>query len=55
MLHDPSNLSETANRAILEEEKQNGLLVSVISVWEVAVKVSLGKLILPLPLVQWYE
>jgi PIN domain nuclease of toxin-antitoxin system len=31
-------------------EPQNGILVSAISVWEIAVKSSLGKLALPLPL-----
>ena len=37
------------------EESQNGLLVSAISVWEVAVKSSVGKLALPLPIDEWYE
>ncbi|MDJ1169641.1 type II toxin-antitoxin system VapC family toxin [Roseofilum sp. BLCC_M154] len=36
------------------EEPQNGLLVSAISVWEIAVKSSMGKLVLPLPIDQWY-
>lgn len=34
---------------------QNGLLISVISVWEVAVKVNVGKLTLPLPIADWYQ
>lgn len=54
LLHDPSNLSVVANRAIEAEESQSGLLVSAISVWEIAVKSSLGKLTLPLPIAQWY-
>jgi PIN domain nuclease of toxin-antitoxin system len=52
LLHDPSNLSVVANRAIEAEESQSGLLVSAISVWEIAVKSSLGKLTLPLPIAQ---
>jgi PIN domain nuclease of toxin-antitoxin system len=55
LLHDPSQLSESAQAAIDSEEPQNGLLVSAISVWEVAVKSSLGKLALPLPIDEWYE
>lgn len=54
LLHDPSNLSVAANSAIEAEESQNGLLVSAISVWEIAVKSSLGKLTLPLPMAHWY-
>jgi len=54
LLHDPSQLSVAANHAIDVEENQNGLLVSAISVWEIAVKSSLGKLTLPLPISQWY-
>jgi len=55
LLHDPSRLSNAANQLIAEEEEQNGLLISAISVWEVAVKVSAGKLTLPLPITDWYE
>lgn len=54
-LHDPSHLSEAATQVIEVEEAQNGLLISAISVWEVAVKTSLGKLTLPLPISDWYE
>lgn len=52
--HDPSHLSPTALRRIEVEEPQNGLLVSTISVWEIAVKVSIGKLSLPLPIDEWF-
>jgi PIN domain nuclease of toxin-antitoxin system len=55
LLHDPSQLSEPAQTAIQIEESQNGLLVSTISVWEIAVKSSLGKLTLPLPINEWYQ
>jgi PIN domain nuclease of toxin-antitoxin system len=54
LLHDPSCLSDAANLAIEAEAEQNGLLVSAISVWEVAVKASIGKLTLPLPIADWY-
>jgi len=55
LLHDPSQLSDPARVAIDAEEPQNGLLVSAISVWEVAVKSSIGKLTLPLPIDEWYK
>lgn len=55
LLHDPSCLSNAASNLIAAEEEQNGLLVSAISVWEVAVKASGGKLTLPLPISAWYE
>lgn len=55
LLHDPSQLSDSARIAIDTEEPQNGLLVSAISVWEIAVKSSIGKLILPLPIDEWYK
>lgn len=55
LLHDPSQLSETARIAIDTEEPRNGLLVSAISVWEIAVKSSISKLILPLQIDEWYK
>jgi PIN domain nuclease of toxin-antitoxin system len=54
LLHEPSQLSNTAREQIEIEEAQNGILVSAISVWEIAVKSSLGKLALPLPIDDWY-
>jgi PIN domain nuclease of toxin-antitoxin system len=54
LLHDPSQLSNAARAQIEVEEAQNGILVSAISVWEIAVKSSLGKLALPLPIEDWY-
>ncbi len=55
LLHDSSQISKVAQEAIQREESQNGLLVSAISVWEVAVKSSVGKLVLPLPIDEWYQ
>ena len=54
LLHEPSQLSDAARAQIEIEEPQNGILVSAISVWEIAVKSSLGKLALPLPIDDWY-
>ncbi len=54
LLHDPNQLSNAARGQIEIEEAQNGILVSAISVWEIAVKSSLGKLALPLPIEDWY-
>ncbi len=55
LLHEPNQLSSKAKAVIDLEEAQNGLLVSAISVWEIAVKSSIGKLSLPLPINEWYE
>ncbi|MEH2324057.1 MAG: type II toxin-antitoxin system VapC family toxin [Nostoc sp.] len=54
LLHDPSQLSSQAQAAIDSEEPQSGLLVSAISAWEIAIKFSIGKLTLPLPVNEWY-
>jgi PIN domain nuclease of toxin-antitoxin system len=54
LLHDPSQLSNAAREQIEIKEPQNGILVSAISVWEIAVKSSLGKLALPLPIDDWF-
>lgn len=55
LLHNPSQLSNQAQALIDSEETQKGLLVSTISVWEIAVKSSIGKLSLPLPINEWFE
>lgn len=55
LLHEPSKLSSDAQALINQEEPKNGLLVSSISVWEIAIKSSAGKLTLPLPINEWYE
>lgn len=55
LLHQPSRLSGVAQAVIDVEEQQSGLLVSAISVWEIAVKSSIGKLDIPLPIEDWYK
>jgi PIN domain nuclease of toxin-antitoxin system len=55
LLHDPSRLSPTAQILINQAELENSILISVISVWEIAVKHSINKLQLPLPIDQWLE
>lgn len=54
-LHEPEKLSAQAQILIDREEQLNRLRVSAISVWEIAVKVGLGKLALPMEIHQWYE
>jgi len=54
-LHDPTQLSEAAKSIIIEAEKNNSILISSISVWEIAVKHSLKKLELPMPINEWFE
>lgn len=55
LLHEPIKLSGKAKAAIDTEEPHNALLVSAISVWEIAVKSSIGKLNLSLPIDEWYK
>lgn len=55
LLHEPGSLSTSARAAIAAEESLHGLLISAISVWEIAVKSSIGKLTLPLPIDEWYQ
>jgi len=54
-LHDPEKLSRKAVSIIAVAEKKAGLRVSVISVWEIAVKTGLGKLHLPMDMAEWYR
>jgi PIN domain nuclease of toxin-antitoxin system len=54
-LHTPSELSPMALERIQREQSSGALVLSTISVWEVAVKVQLGKLVLPMDIHQWYE
>lgn len=54
-MHDPTRLSKKAIVAIKEAEASEGMLVSTISVWEVAVKNKLGKLDLPIEILEWYR
>lgn len=54
-LHNPERLSPLAREVLQEGEAIRALRVSVISVWEVAVKVELGKLKLPMDVQSWYE
>ncbi|MEM9274548.1 MAG: type II toxin-antitoxin system VapC family toxin [Cyanobacteria bacterium P01_F01_bin.143] len=55
LLHDPAQLSEPAQNIITEAENDNSIIISSISVWEIAVKHSLKKLTLPLPIDKWFE
>ena len=50
---DPSQLSPRARRTIMDEEAGGGIVVSAISVWEVAVKAALGKLTLDREIRAW--
>jgi PIN domain nuclease of toxin-antitoxin system len=53
-LHFPDQLSERGRTLLTVGENQNSLIVSTISVWEIAVKHSNGKLPLPLPVNEWF-
>jgi PIN domain nuclease of toxin-antitoxin system len=53
--HDPSIITRRARNAIYKAEKTDGIRVSVISVWEIAVKTELGKLGLPLDIHEWFR
>lgn len=54
-LHDVSRLSKAAARAIERAEATDGMRVSVISVWEIAVKSALGKLELSMDMDEWFR
>ena len=54
-LHSPGELSRAALEAVRKAEHSEGMLVSAISVWEVAVKHALGKLHIPLEIHKWFE
>ena len=54
-LHSPEKLSPAAAERITKELKDGFLVISAISVWEIAVKVQLGKLAIPTDLYRWYE
>ncbi|MEZ4299168.1 MAG: type II toxin-antitoxin system VapC family toxin [Polyangiaceae bacterium] len=51
----PSSLSAKAAKAIADEEKKQGIVVSAISLWEVAQKVAAGKLALDRDLRAWVK
>ena len=55
-LHDPSQLSRRARSLLAKHTAADGdgALLSVISVWEVALKVTVGKLHLHMDLDSWY-
>jgi PIN domain nuclease of toxin-antitoxin system len=53
--HDPSRLSPRAEEAIQQAEKADGIRVSVISAWEIALKQRIGKLALPASIDEWYR
>lgn len=55
LLHDPDQFSTPAKTIITEAENHKSLLISSISVWEIAVKQSLNKIQLPLPINDWFE
>jgi PIN domain nuclease of toxin-antitoxin system len=54
-VHDPSRLSPRAVRAVRAAEQADHILVSVMSVWEIAVKCTLGKLDLAMDLDAWFR
>lgn len=53
-LHDPTRLTNVARERIVLEEQHGHIVVSVISVWEIATKCALGKLTLPMQLDKWF-
>jgi PIN domain nuclease of toxin-antitoxin system len=53
-LHTPELLSEHGRALLTIAENQNAVIVSAISVWEIALKHSAGKLPLPLSVNEWF-
>ena len=54
-VHDVSKLSKRSALAIKQAEETDGIRVSVISVWEIAVKSALGKLELSMEIDEWFR
>ena len=54
-LHDPARLSPAADKLIQQEQVSGTLVISAISVWEVAVKVQSGKLSIRMDINRWYD
>ena len=54
-LHETLKLSTMARKAIDQAEKPSGIKVSSISVWEIALKNRIGKLVLPFEIHEWYR
>ena len=54
-LHHPEKLTAKARLLLQKGEKNQSLLVSVISLWEIALKTGLGKLQLPLEINEWFR
>ena len=52
-VHDPDRIKSEARRLLEAEESRNGLLVSAVSFWEIALKTSIGKLELPMDVKSW--
>ena len=52
-VHDPDRIKAAARRLLEAEESRNGLLVSAVSFWEIALKTSIGKLELPMDVKSW--
>lgn len=53
-VHGDKNLTES-HQKWLQEYEEKGLGVSVISCWEVAKLVEYNRLVLPCPIVEWFE
>lgn len=51
-VHGDARLTESA-RKVIEEHERAGLGVSIISCWEVAKLVEVGRLVLPCPVSEW--
>lgn len=54
-LHDPGRLPAGARARIESAVSKGDARLSAISVWEVAVKTALGKLVLPMPMEAWFD
>jgi PIN domain nuclease of toxin-antitoxin system len=53
-VHGDDRLSQR-HRTVLEQHESQALGVSVISCWEVAKLVEYGRLVLPLPVEEWFD
>ena len=54
-LHEPGKISAPASELIQKKQTSGTIIISAISVWEIAVKVQSGKLAIPMDIHRWYE
>lgn len=53
-VHDDAHLPEKY-RILLQEKESEGVGISIISCWEIAKLIEYGRLVLPIPIEEWFQ